>query len=180
MLVAPLVWWLVTRRQSARITSAQVPWAPFALVMLPFLIDVTGNSIDLYDSVVWWDDLNHLVNWFFLCAGLGLLVCSRVSPRWAVLLLVTGLGALLAIGWELGEWYAFIRPGPELDTTRVGGEPAGEHDPQSGARGDPARRGGEAGRSLALSVGQHPLEAADQLRWLSETGLPDIDRGHGS
>ena len=29
---------------------------------------------------------------------------------------VTGLGAVLAIGWELGEWYTFIRHGTELDT----------------------------------------------------------------
>ena len=31
-------------------------------------------------------------------------------------LLVAGIGALLAIGWELGEWYTFIRHGTELDT----------------------------------------------------------------
>jgi hypothetical protein len=116
MLLAPVVWWLVRRRPGAWDASAQVPWGAFALVMLPFLIDVTGNSLDLYDSVVWWDDLNHLLNWFFLCAGLGTLVCCRVSPRWVVLFLVTGLGALLAIGWELGEWYTFIRHGTELDT----------------------------------------------------------------
>ena len=27
-----------------------------------------------------------------------------------------GLGCLLALGWELGEWYTFIRHGTELDT----------------------------------------------------------------
>jgi hypothetical protein len=84
--------------------------------MVPFLVDVTGNSLDLYDTVAWWDDLNHLVNWFFLSAGLGLLIAGRVSPPWATLLLVTGLGALLAVGWELGEWFTFIRHGTELDT----------------------------------------------------------------
>jgi hypothetical protein len=31
-------------------------------------------------------------------------------------LLVTGLGCLLALGWEIGEWYTFIRHGTELDT----------------------------------------------------------------
>jgi hypothetical protein len=36
--------------------------------------------------------------------------------RWQVITLVTGIGAVLAIGWELGEWYAFIRHGTELDT----------------------------------------------------------------
>jgi hypothetical protein len=33
----------------------------------------------------------------------------------ALALLVTGLGAVLAIGW-LGEWLTFIRNGKELDT----------------------------------------------------------------
>ena len=85
--------------------------------MAPFLIDVTGNTADLYDSVVWWDDANHFVNWFLLCAGLGLLVArTEVAPRWALAMLIAGIGALLAIGWELGEWYTFIRHGTELGT----------------------------------------------------------------
>ena len=29
---------------------------------------------------------------------------------------MTGFGCLLALGWELGEWYTFIRHGTELDT----------------------------------------------------------------
>jgi len=111
MLVAPVVWWLVHRGREAR-----VPWSAFALVMAPFLIDVTGNTLDLYDSVVWWDDANHFVNWVLLCAGLGLLLLQGIQPPWARVLLVTGLGAVLAIGWELGEWYTFIRHGTELDT----------------------------------------------------------------
>jgi hypothetical protein len=85
-------------------------------VMLPFLVDVTGNSLDLYDSVVWWDDFNHWINWLFLLWGIGLLVADAVHPDWVLVALVTGLGAILAIGWELGEWYTFIRHGTELDT----------------------------------------------------------------
>ena len=112
MLVAPALWWLANRRDRV----ADVPYTAFALVMTPFLIDVTGNTLDLYDSVVWWDDANHFVNWALLCSGLGLLLTARVSPHWAVVVLVTGIGALLAIGWELGEWYTFIRHGTEIDT----------------------------------------------------------------
>jgi len=85
--------------------------------MTPFLIDVTGNTLDLYDRVVWWDDANHLVNWFLLCLGLGLVVLPGVvAPRWVLAGLVTGGGALLAILWELGEWYTFIRHGTERAT----------------------------------------------------------------
>ena len=113
MLFVPAVWWVVQRR-TAR--AEQVPWGAFALVMLPFLVDVTGNSLDLYDTVSWWDDANHFVNWLFLCTGLGLIICRNVRPMWAVVMVVAGLGAILAIAWELGEWFAFIRHGTELDT----------------------------------------------------------------
>jgi hypothetical protein len=84
--------------------------------MLPFLIDVTGNSLDLYDTVLWWDDFNHFVNWLLLCTGLGLVLVPRLRPPWVQVGLVTGLGCVLALGWELGEWYTFIRHGTELDT----------------------------------------------------------------
>lgn len=113
MLLAPAVWWLVVGRRDR---AERPPYAAFTLVMLPFLVDVTGNSLDLYDSVDRWDDANHYVNWLLLLAGLGLLVARDVRPDWAMALLVTGLGATLAIGWELGEWFTFIRHGTELDT----------------------------------------------------------------
>jgi hypothetical protein len=109
MLLVPALW----RWHGPR---AAAPWAGFALVMTPFLIDVTGNTLDLYDSVTWWDDANHFVNWVLLCGGLGLLLLHEIHVPWARVLLVTGLGAVLAIGWELGEWYTFIRHGTELDT----------------------------------------------------------------
>ncbi len=114
MLLVPALW---TLHRHFRRTSAPLPWAGFTLIMAPFLIDVTGNTADLYDTVVWWDDANHFVNWFLLCAGIGLLLLrARMSPPWVIGLLVTGIGALLAIGWELAEWYTFIRHGTELDT----------------------------------------------------------------
>ncbi len=115
MLAVPVAWLLVTRLRGT--SRADVPWGAFALIMAPFLVDVTGNTFDLYDAVAWWDDANHLVNWFLLSLGIGLLlVRAHVSPRWALGLLVAGIGALLAIGWELGEWYTFIRHGTELAT----------------------------------------------------------------
>ncbi|QWC86201.1 hypothetical protein KLP28_05725 [Nocardioidaceae bacterium] len=114
MLVAPVLWWVFRGRRGAG-GARPVPWLAFGLVMAPFLVDVTGNTLDLYDAVSWWDDANHLVNWALLLAGIGLLVARDVRPRWVQVALVTGLGALLAIGWEIGEYYAFIRGGTELD-----------------------------------------------------------------
>lgn len=117
MLVAPaLWWWVVGRRPSGSGRPADAPFGAFALVMLPFLIDVTGNSLDLYDSIEWWDDANHFVNWFLLLTGIGLLVVRPGRPALETVLYVGGLGAVLAIGWELGEYWTFIRHGTELDT----------------------------------------------------------------
>jgi len=113
MAAPPAVWWLAARRPPL----TELPWGAFALVMSPFLVDATGNTLDLYDRVSWWDDLNHFVNWLLLCWGGGLLLArGRVTPTWALGLAIAGLGALLAIGWEIGEWYTFIRGGTELET----------------------------------------------------------------
>lgn len=113
MLVVPLVWWWATQRRGP---VEDVPWTAFTLIMVPFLIDVTGNTFDLYDTVKHWDNLNHLVNWAVLCGGLGLLVARLdIRPRWLLVLAVTGIGATLAILWEIGEWWTFIRRGVELD-----------------------------------------------------------------
>jgi hypothetical protein len=113
MLLTPALWWLATRRTTPRPAP---PYGAFTLVMAPFLVDVTGNSLDLYDAIGWWDDLNHFANWALLLTGIGLIVCRGLRPTWAVVVLVTGLGAVLAIGWELGEWFTFIRHGTEIDT----------------------------------------------------------------
>jgi hypothetical protein len=114
MLAVPAIWAFARR---ARARSSPLPWAGFALIMVPFLIDVTGNSANLYDTLSWWDDANHLANWAFLCGGVGvLLLRAAIEPTWALGLVIAGLGALLAIGWELAEWYTFIRHGTELDT----------------------------------------------------------------
>jgi len=115
LMAAPaVVWWLVARRRGS---SAELPWAGFAFLVAPFLVDVTGNTLDLYDSITWWDDANHFVNWLLLGLGMGLMLTrADVRPTWLLGVAVAGLGAVLAIGWELGEWWTFIRHGTELDT----------------------------------------------------------------
>lgn len=114
MLLTPVAWTIVQRVKGSR---SPVPWDGVALIMLPFLIDVTGNTLDLYDRVWWWDDLNHFANWLFLALGIGLMLRRAPQVRgWPSALIVAGLGAVLAIAWELGEWYSFIRHGTELDT----------------------------------------------------------------
>jgi len=113
MLLTPALWWLASRRSEPRPAA---PYGAFTLVMAPFLVDVSGNSLDLYDAIGWWDDLNHFVNWALLLTGIGLIVCRGIRPAWVVVVLLTGIGAILAIGWELGEWFTFIRHGTEIET----------------------------------------------------------------
>jgi len=46
LLVVPAAWWLFARR------SIQFPVVPDILIGLPFLIDVLGNALNLYDTIV--------------------------------------------------------------------------------------------------------------------------------
>jgi hypothetical protein len=109
MLLAPAIWWLAQGRRGA----APAPYAAFALIMAPFLSDTVGNWLDLFRTVGWWDDLSHFAHWFLLAAGLGLLVAPYVRPLWVLVPLIAGVGAVLALGWELGEYALFIRSGKE-------------------------------------------------------------------
>ncbi len=103
-LVGPAAWFAA--RQAGR-APRPTPWAGFTLLALPFLIDTVGNIAGLYASIAWWDDLNHLTSWAWLGAGLWLLLGPAVRPRGAALAMVAGLGAALAVGWEVFERLAF-------------------------------------------------------------------------
>ena len=110
-LVVPAAWWLVGRRRGSR-----YPFALDILLVLPFLIDVVGNALDLYDSISWWDDANHLVNWAILTAAFGQAIVRRPLPRVVLFGLCLGFGAVTAILWEFLEYFTFIRNSPELRT----------------------------------------------------------------
>jgi hypothetical protein len=110
-ILVPIAWWLYGRRRSDR-----YPYALDILLVLPFLVDVAGNALDLYDTVEWWDDLNHFVNWGLLTAAFGqLLVRLRMPPVEAAALAI-GFGAVTAVLWEFAEYWTFIRDSPELET----------------------------------------------------------------
>lgn len=112
MLVLPIGWWLRHRAAPLR----ELPWAAFALIGAPFLIDVSGNTAGLYDSVDVWDNINHFFNWALLLGGIGLFIVRLdIRPRWVLVAVITGLGSILAMVWEVGEWWTFIRRGTELD-----------------------------------------------------------------
>jgi hypothetical protein len=104
--IVPAIWWLRFRR-------ARYPYALDILIVLPFLIDTAGNALDLYDSVSWWDDANHLVNWLILVLGFGTALLRTTLAPSIVFALALGFGAVTNILWEIGEYFAFIRDNPD-------------------------------------------------------------------
>lgn len=108
-LIVPIVWAIRGRRSA-------FPFATDILLTMPFLIDTAGNALDLYDTIEWWDDANHFVNWALLSGAIGALALrSRIQP-WDTFAFVVGFGAVTAILWEMAEYVAFIRHSPELAT----------------------------------------------------------------
>ncbi len=108
-LIVPAVWFVWFRRYP-------YPIAIDILVVLPFFIDTAGNALDLYDTIEWWDDANHLVNWAILTAGAAVALSYLPLGRLNRFALGVGFGAVTAIGWELAEYITFIRNSPELAT----------------------------------------------------------------
>ncbi|WP_460520733.1 hypothetical protein [Flindersiella endophytica] len=67
------------------------------MITLPWLLDLLGNRLDLFDTIGGWDDAMHLVNWALLTAGCAGRVRARRRQPWHDVLLALGsLGALPA------------------------------------------------------------------------------------
>jgi hypothetical protein len=109
--VLPLVWLVLRPRRP-------YPHAIDLCIVAPFLMDTLGNTLDLYNAVVWFDDLMHFLTWIPWVVAFGLLLVTYAPPvpRWAVFGLVLGFGAVTHILWELAEYFTFIRGGPEEAT----------------------------------------------------------------
>jgi hypothetical protein len=108
--VVPLVWWLLRRRGRG---PAEYPYLLDILLVLPFLIDTLGNALDLYDTISWWDDANHFVNWGLLTAAFGQFLLLFPLGRVVTAGLAIGFGGVTAILWEFAEYFTFIRGSAE-------------------------------------------------------------------
>ena len=111
LLVVPVAWWVLGRPR-----GIAFPVLVDILLGLPFLIDVAGNALDLYDSIEWWDDANHLVNWFLHTAGVTVLLGLGGWGRWTRVGLAVAWAASTAILWEAVEYVAFVQNSPEAAT----------------------------------------------------------------
>lgn len=102
LLVLPVGWWLLGRRR--------IPFPVVADILfgLPFLIDVAGNALNLYDTIEWWDDANHLVNWALHTSAVGLLLRhGRWTPATRAAL-AFGYAVTSAVLWEFAEFVTFV------------------------------------------------------------------------
>lgn len=113
LVIVPVGWAIARRRRDRPVAY---PYVMDILVALPFLIDTAGNAANLYDTIDWWDDANHFVNWAILVAAFCQLLIRLPLGALAGWAIAVGFGAVTAILWEIGEYFAFIRNSPELDT----------------------------------------------------------------
>ena len=96
-LVVPIIWMLRGRR-------SRYPYLADALLVTPFVLDLSGNLVNLYDTFEQFDDILHFANWTFLVAALVLFVAPQGLARWNLVLLGSGFGAMAIIAWEAVEW----------------------------------------------------------------------------
>jgi hypothetical protein len=107
--LVPVVWWVRFRRDPFP-ADVDLLWTA------PFLIDVVGNALGLYDAIEWWDDANHFFNWMLITSAAALVLRSTGFGRLNCFGLAVGFAAVAAIVWELAEYVTFIRFSSELAT----------------------------------------------------------------
>lgn len=99
----PVLWLLAWKER------ASFPWLADLLVTLTCFTDILGNRMDLYDTIVWFDDLMHFVNTGLIASAVILLTLHHTAPRYRVIERSLAVGATAAIAWEIAEYFAFIR-----------------------------------------------------------------------
>jgi hypothetical protein len=113
-MVLPLWWWAYGRARSE--LHNRFPWHADLLLTLPWLVDLIGNRLNLFDTVSWWDDAMHFILWGLLTAGGLLAFAPPTLSRGLTAFVALGFGATAEVVWEIGEYVAFIRSSPELQT----------------------------------------------------------------
>jgi hypothetical protein len=109
------LWWSAYGRIRSKLHRT-FPWHADLLMTLPWLIDLIGNRFNLFDTVTWWDDAMHFILWALLTAGVLLAFAHPTLSRGLTAFVALGFGTTAAVVWELGEYVAFVRSSPELQT----------------------------------------------------------------
>jgi hypothetical protein len=108
-LLFPVLWRMTAKR-------TPYPYLADGLVVLVPLADVLWNTLDAYDRVWWWDDLNHLVNSIVIATAIGLWLRRFAFDSVTGFSLVFGIGMALAVGWELAEYASWATGASEPQT----------------------------------------------------------------
>lgn len=96
-LIIPVIWHLTGRR-------IVYPYLADAMLVSPFLLDLLGNLVNLFDTVQMFDDVLHFLNWTLLVGAMVLLLEPMRLARWNLVFLGAGFGAFSIIAWEGIEW----------------------------------------------------------------------------
>ena len=99
----PFLWWTLWRDRMS------FPWVPDLLITITCFTDILGNRMDLYDTVVWFDDWMHFMNTGLLAAAVD--PADPAPHQRALARCSSGRSPSArpaAIAWELAEYFAFI------------------------------------------------------------------------
>ena len=94
--VIPLAWW-------GRGRPTPYPYLADIALVLPFLLDAAGNVFGWF-AIAGFDAIPHFVGWLSFTVAFCLAIGPLVERRPVAFGLGVGLGASLAILWEIGEY----------------------------------------------------------------------------
>ncbi|WP_067440985.1 hypothetical protein [Nocardioides jensenii] len=98
----PVIWSVFWKER------ASFPWLADLLVTISCFSDILGNRMDLYDTIVWFDDWMHFFNTGIITGAVILLTMHRSSTLMATLERSLAVGVTGAVLWELAEYAAFL------------------------------------------------------------------------
>lgn len=100
--LVPVLWWSLWSDRKP------FPWLADLLVSVTCFSDILGNRLDLYDTVVWFDDWMHVFNTGMVSAAVILLTLHRSTGLGAVVERALAFGVTAAVLWEIAEYFAFL------------------------------------------------------------------------
>lgn len=79
--------------------------------------DLLGNTLDLYNTIWWWDDAMHFLLTIPWVIVFGYFIHNKGLSRKVVFGLVVAYGSTTHIIWEIFEYLSFVRSNPTESLT---------------------------------------------------------------
>ena len=98
IIVVPIIWAAAGR-------PGRYPHLVDGLIALPFASDIFGNVANLFDTVEYFDDFLHFLNWTFLVAAIVVVLTPLRLAAWNRVVIGSGFGAFAIIVWEIIEYW---------------------------------------------------------------------------